>query len=390
MPLVPINVLLAENSLVTLEILQRILSGSADVKVVGIALNGQQALDLIPSTKPDVICTDLFMERMDGLELTRQVMAKYPRPILVISNAVQGKDTEMIARALQAGAVDVFPKPTTGLPSDYEKVKAALIHKIKVLAGVRVFMKPLRDPIREPIRDPMPKASASLNIPATKHPTATNLTVSVGAIANPSDRLMTQFKVLAIGASTGGPGAFEKILYRLPANFPIPVICAQHISEGFLEGLVNLLDSKCLLKVKIAQVGEFPQAGIIYFAPETQHLELDSHGQFIYSLGAQAREYCPSITMLFKSIARFYGKTCMGVLLTGMGNDGAEGLKAIFDTGGLTIAQDEQSSVIFGMPKEAIALGAAHYVLPLPDIAPFLLTQAQLERPKSPKTDKLR
>lgn len=365
MPPLPVKVLLVEDSPIALEILQRILSSSVDVKVVGVARNGKQALDLIPSAQPDVICTDLFMERMDGLELTRQVMAKYPRPILVISNAVQSKDSDNIFRLLQAGAVDVFPKPTTGLPSDYEKVKAALINKIKVLSGVRVFTKPLRD--LEP-----PKISVSPAIATAQFP----------PLVDPIAALKSQFKVLAIGASTGGPSAFEKILYRLPANFPMPVICAQHISEGFLEGLVNWLDTNCPLKVKIAQVGELPQPGIIYFAPETQHLELDSRGQFIYSPGTQARAYCPSITMLFKSIARFYGKTCMGVLLTGMGNDGAEGMKAIFDNQGLTIAQDESTSVIFGMPKEAIALGAARYVLPLQDIAPVLLTQAfsQLDR----------
>jgi len=362
----PVNVLLVEDSPIALEIIQRILSTSADIKVVGVARNGKQALDLIPSVKPDVICADMYMERMDGLELIRQVMAKYPRPILVISNAVQSSDTDNIFRLLQAGAVDVFPKPATGLPSDYEKVKAALINKIKVLSGVRVFTRPLKD-----LEPPKP-AIATIN--STKFLNSSQL--GSPPLVDPIAVLKSQFKVLAIGASTGGPSAFEKILCRLPANFPMPVICAQHISEGFLSGLVNWLDTNCPLKVKIAEVGELPQPGIIYFAPETQHLELDHRGKFVYAPSNQARPYCPSITMLFQSIARFYGRTCIGVLLTGMGNDGAEGMKAIFDNSGLTIAQDESSSIIFGMPKEAIALGAAQYVLPLADIAPFLLTQA--------------
>jgi two-component system, chemotaxis family, protein-glutamate methylesterase/glutaminase len=355
----PVNVLLVDDSPIALEILQRILSTSDDIKVVGVARNGKQALDLISSVKPDVICADMFMERMDGLELIRQVMAKYPRPILVISNAVKSSDTDNIFRLLQAGAVDVFPKPSTGLPSDYEKVKVALINKIKVLSGVRVFTRPLKD-----LEPPKPAT-----IPLSQFGSL--------PLVDEFAVLKSQFKVLAIGASTGGPGAFEKILYRLPANFPIPVICAQHISEGFLSGLVNWLDTNCPLKVKIAEVGELPQAGIIYFASETHHLELDIRGKFVYvPRSTQAQAYCPSITMLFQSIARFYGKTCIGVLLTGMGNDGAEGMKAIFDHSGLTIAQDESSSIIFGMPKEAIALGAARYVLSLSDIAPFLLTQA--------------
>ncbi len=356
MPSSPIKVLLVEDSPIALEILQRILSGSADVKVVGTAHDGKQALDMIPNTQPDVICVDLFMEKMDGLELTRQVMAKYPRPILAISNAVQSTDQDNIFRLLQAGAVDVFPKPKTGSPSDYEKVRTTLIDKIKVLSGVRVFTKPLRD-------------TGVAAKPAIA-------TVRTAPPINLRDISQNRFKVLAIGASTGGPNAFGKILSHFPNNFPMPVICAQHISEGFLEGFVNWLNVHCSLKVKIAQVGEIPQQGTIYFAPETQHLEIDSRGKFTYSKDIQANAYRPSITTLFKSIARFYGDTCMAVLLTGMGNDGAEGMKEICDAGGLTIAQDESSSVIFGMPKEAIALGAARYVLPLSDIASFLLSQA--------------
>jgi two-component system, chemotaxis family, protein-glutamate methylesterase/glutaminase len=354
-----VKVLLVEDSPIALEILQRILSSSADVTVVGTARDGKQALDMIPITQPDVICADLFMEKMDGLELTRQVMAKYPRPILVVSNAVKSTDQDNIFRLLQAGAVDVFPKPTTGSPSDYEKVKTALIDKIKVLSGVRVFTKPLRDP-------GLPKIAVSPAIATVKSSPPINL----------RDRSPHRFKVIAIGASTGGPNALGKILGQFPNNFPMPVICAQHISEGFLDGFVNWLNVHCSLKVKIAQVGEVPLQGIIYFAPETRHVEIDSRGKFIYSSNIQANAYCPSITTLFRSIARFYGDTCMAVLLTGMGSDGAEGMKAICDAGGLTIAQDESSSVIFGMPKEAIALGAARYVLPLPDIASFLLKQA--------------
>jgi two-component system, chemotaxis family, protein-glutamate methylesterase/glutaminase len=361
--MIPVKVLIVEDSPIALEILQRILSSSPDLKIVGTARNGKQALDLIPSTNPDVICVDFYMERMDGLELTRQVMAKYPRPILIVSNAVGSSNTDNIFRLLQAGAVDVFPKPSTGLPSEYEKVKAALINKIKVLSGVQVFTRPIKV-------DEIPKLASNplISSPLFSSKASPNV--------DPIAALKTKYKVLAIGASTGGPTAFEKILFRLPANFPMPVICAQHISEGFLEGMVNWLDTHCALKVKVAQVGDIPQLGTIYFAPEMRHLELDRNGSFIYADVSQARAYCPSITMLFKSIARFYGKNCIGVLLTGMGNDGAEGMKAIFDNEGLTIAQDESTSIIFGMPKEAIALGAAKYVLPIQDIAPFLISQA--------------
>ncbi len=154
----------------------------------------------------------------------------------------------------------------------------------------------------------------------------------------------------------------------------MPVICIQHISEGFLQGLLDWLASKCRLQVKIAQVGESPLPGIIYFPAEKKHLELDSQGRFTYSVFPPLDGHRPSVTVTFKSVANFYGRATAGVLLTGMGRDGAEGMRAIASTGGITIAQDEKSCVVFGMPKEAIALGAVKHILPLQEIAPLLLT----------------
>jgi two-component system chemotaxis response regulator CheB len=156
------------------------------------------------------------------------------------------------------------------------------------------------------------------------------------------------------------------------------VICIQHISEGFLQGLVDWLGFESKLPVKIAGFGEFPQAGIVYFPPEKRHLELDAQGRFIYSEAAREAGHCPSVTVTFKSVASFYGRGAAGVLLTGMGRDGAEGMLAIAQAGGLTIAQNEASCVVFGMPKEAIALGAAQHVLPVSAIAPLLLAKLKV------------
>ena len=183
---------------------------------------------------------------------------------------------------------------------------------------------------------------------------------------------------MAIGASTGGPQALYAIISKLPANFPVPVICVQHISEGFLQGLVKWLACESKMQVKIAGLGELPQAGIVYLPPEKRHLELDSHGRFIYSQADKFPGHCPSITVTFKSVAKFYGRTAASVLLTGMGRDGAEGMLAIAQLGGLTIAQDQATCVVFGMPKEAIALGAAQYVLPVSAIAPLLLAKLKI------------
>lgn len=350
----PIQVLLVEDSPVALEILDRLLSSSPDVKVVAKARNGKEALEIIPQVKPNVICTDLHMKEMNGLEFTKQVMATDPKPILVISNAVQKEDSQNIFQLLQAGAVDVFPKPSSGLASDYERVKRELIGKIKVLAGVTVFTK---------------RQANSTNI----H----NSTISIFQTLN-TGRLMdvtTSVRVVTIGASTGGPQALHKIFSQLPANFPVPVICTQHISVGFLKGLVDWLQSDCKLSVKIASAGESPLPGSIYFAPEKSHLELDATGRFNCASSVPVDGHCPSITVLFKSVAKFYGRATAGVLLTGMGKDGAAGMQAIAAIGGMTIAQDEKTSVVFGMAKEAIALGAAQQTLPIHEIAPFLLTK---------------
>lgn len=341
----PTSVLLVEDSPVALEILERLLSSSPDIKVVGKARNGQEALALIPKVQPKVICTDLHMKGMDGLEFTKQVMANDPRPILVISTSVQKEDIHTIFELLQAGAVDVFPKPSTGLASDYEQVKRDLIGKIRILSGVTVFTK---------------RQQPSVKAIEVNTPTAfTNITRSM--------------RVVAIGASTGGPQAVHKILAQLPADFPVPIICTQHISQGFLQGLVDWLASECKVKVKIAQVGESPLPGTVYFAPDKSHLELDAQGNFIYSSSLPVDGHCPSITVTFKSIAKFYGRAAAGVLLTGMGRDGAEGMRAIAQVGGITVAQDEKTCVVFGMPKEAIALHAVQHVLPIQEIAPVLL-----------------
>ena len=349
----PIKVLLVEDSPVALEILKRLLASSPEVTVVGTARNGQEALELMPLVQPAVICTDLHMKGMDGLEFTKQVMGSDPKPILVISTSVQKEDTHTIFQLLQAGAVDVFPKPNAGLASDYERVKRELVNKVKILAGVKVFTRRQQS--------------------ATTTETAKS---SQFATAGRVIDVTTPIRVVTIGASTGGPQALHKILAQLPSNFPVPVICTQHISEGFLQGLVDWLAAECKLKVKIAQVGEPPLPGTVYFAPERSHLELNAQGKFAYSTSSTPVDgHCPSVTVTFKSVANFYRHATAGILLTGMGRDGAAGMSAIASAGGMTIAQDEKSCIVFGMPKEAIALGAVKQVLPVQDIAAFLLTK---------------
>lgn len=375
MPRSRIRVLLVEDSPVALTIIKRILATSPEIEVVGEARTGREALALIPTCLPDVICTDLYMPQMNGVEFTREVMSKFPRPILVISAAVEEKDSDNVFQLLQAGAIDIFPKPGTGLPSDYEQAKQDLIGKIKLLSGVSVFTQHRRGRDGESGRVGDGEIG-TLNSKRATH-RAANKTQSPAPSPHapvPSSQSPVP-KVVVIGASTGGPQALHAILTNLPPSLPAPVICIQHISEGFLQGLVDWLAKSCQMPVKIAPPFELPRPGNIYFAPEQRHLELDSSGRFVYLNSPVVGGHRPSITVTFNSVAGFYGRSAVGILLTGMGRDGAEGMKAIAGVGGFTIAQDEASCVVFGMPREAIALGAAKSVLPINAIALRLLSR---------------
>jgi len=348
----PIRVLLVDDSFITLAILKRILATAPEIRVVGTANNGREALDVIPVLQPDVICTDLHMPGMDGLEFIRAVMEKFPRPILVVSVSVQKDQTTNIFQLLEAGAIDVMAKPRSMAVVGYGPDAQELIGKIKVLAGVVVIRKRRKEPytMAAPDKNNLPPIEAM--------PPA----------------------IIGIGASTGGPQAFQEILSHLPGDFPVPLLCVQHISEGFMQGLVDWLAGKCPLKIMIAVTGILPQPGTVYFPREGTHLVLDSQGRLECSSTPPYNGHRPSVSVTLKSLAQQYGKDAAGVLLTGMGRDGVDGMRAIAQAGGTTIAQDEESCTIFGMPKEAIAANAARYVLPLPKIAPTLLKLLNLDK----------
>jgi two-component system chemotaxis response regulator CheB len=340
-----IRVLLVDDSAIALHILQRLLSGFSDIQVIGTAANGKAALELVPALNPDVICTDLHMPGMDGLEFTRAVMNKYPRPILVVSVSVEA-DSPNVFRLLEAGAVDVYPKPRAILDADQEKLARELASKIRILAGVHVFRR----------------------AGAAKHAPTPLPRVSLPPHAS--------VRIVAIGASTGGPQALREILSHLPADFPAPVLCVQHIGGDFLSGMVSWLAEVSPLPVRKAAHGEVPQSGVVYFAAENAHLELDDDGRLSLTLSPPCDGHRPSATVTLRAAARRFGAGAVGVLLTGMGRDGAEGMADIAAAGGVTIAQDEASSIVYGMPGAAVALGAVQHVLPLEQIAPALTALA--------------
>ena len=342
-----ISVLLIDDSPLVLHILQRMLSRFPEIQVVGTAANGREALDLLPALNPDVICVDLHMPVMNGLEFVRAVMDDYPRPILVVSVSVE-PGSPNIFRLLEAGAVDILPKPRDILGANLDKLSNELASKIRILAGVRVFRRHNNvhgaKPAPKPAVMPRPQAPP---------------------------------RMVVIGASTGGPQALREILGNLPARFPLPVVCVQHIGSSFLAEMVMWLAEICPLPVRKATHGETPQASVVYFAPEDAHLEWDNNGgRFALSQAAPVDGHQPSVTVTMRAAASCFGAGAVGVLLTGMGRDGADGMVSIAAAGGITIAQDEASSVVYGMNKQAVELGAVQYILPLEQIAAALETLA--------------
>jgi two-component system chemotaxis response regulator CheB len=341
--------MLVDDSPLALAVIKRMLVSSPDIQVVGTAANGREALKLIPELQPAVICTDLMMPEMDGLELTREVMARFPRPILVISSTVRSHEPRSSYPVLEAGALEVAPKPAGETGIEYDRLTRELVSKIRILAGVRVFRRPAGVEAA-----PLLRCAEASRSPQSREPNA-------GAA-----------RVVVIGASTGGPMALRTILGALPRDYPLPVLCVQHISNGFLEGFLEWLGAQCRLQLRVGLSGEQPAPGAVYFPPESQHLELDSRGGLRISQKPPVDGHRPSVTAAMRSAAQCHGGGAAGVLLTGMGRDGADGLAEIARAGGLTVAQDEASCVVFGMPKEAIALHAARHVLPPPEIAKLL------------------
>ncbi len=342
-----ISVLLVDDSPIAIIVLKKMLLPFADIEVVGTAKDGVEALELIPRLCPQVICSDLHMPRMDGLQLTKEVMIRHPLPILVISVSVhQTQDDHNIFELLGAGAIDVFPKPRGGLSTFGKELSLELASKIRILSGVIPIRRHQAIQFRQNIAvDPF---------------------YSSGSVGG-------NIKLLIMGASTGGPQAFLTVLSELPKNFSVPVLCIQHISHGFLEEMVSWLNGNLSLSVKIAKPGERLLPGVVYFPPENQHIVFDYQGRVDVAAGHNNELHCPSIDVAFNSAAFCFRQALVGVLLTGMGRDGAQGLRAILDAGGYTIAQDESSCVVFGMPAQAIALSGVKEVLPLTLIASALI-----------------
>lgn len=340
-----VRVLIADDSLVAREMLATILGTDPDIEVVGQAKDGAEAVDMVERLRPDLVTMDIHMPKLDGLGATEKIMAYTPTPILVVSSSVYGEGIGRAFDALDLGALEVIKKPEPKDWAELDRIGREVIRRVKVLANVRVIthIKGRRTHERGGIVGP---------------------TVGAG---------VTTRSLVAIGSSTGGPSALLSVLGRLPADLPVPIVVAQHIADGFIPGLVSWLDAGCKLTVVAAENGQRVEPGIVYFAPTGQNMVLDG-GQLRFEAPGPGQLYIPSADTLFTSVARSHGKRAVGVILTGMGADGADGLKILRNTGAETIAQDEASCTVFGMPKAAIEIGAASQVLPLLGIAEAIET----------------
>lgn len=341
-----ISVLIVEDSPVVRDLLISILDSDPQIRVAGAVENGEEALREAKRLHPDLITMDVILPGMDGLEATRRIMEEVPTPILIVSAAWVSTEVEKTFRAIEAGALAVLEKPSASSVGIDVRARE-LIRAVKVMSEVKVVRRWARNS----------RGEAALTVPDD---------LDVGKV------VQQPFDVVAIGASTGGPTVLKTVLSGLPENFQAPILIVQHMTQGFIGGFADWLSRASHYPVSVAVNGQEIRPGHAYVAPDGLHMGVNGFGKIVLARGEPDHGLRPSVSHLFRSVLRAYGKNAAGVLLTGMGRDGAHELKAMKDKGMLTIAQSRESSVVFGMPGEAIGMNAASYILPPEKIARML------------------
>lgn len=332
-----IKVLIVDDSASVRLFLQEILTADPGIEVVGSAGDGEEALEAVARLRPDVITMDVHLPRMNGLVATRRLMETFPTPIVIVSASLDAEEVATTFHALQAGAVAAVARPAgPGYPEHAAEVKN-FVRTVKLMAEVKVVRR-------------WSQFSRELTRPAPAVPVTAPIPAPIRAVA--------------IGASAGGPLVIQTILAGLPHGFPVPLLIVQHMAPGFVAGFVEWLNLTSRLPVRLASHGELLQPGHAYVAPDGCHLEVTAGNRVSLRNATPVNGLCPSVSALFRSVAMVYDKEAIGVLLTGMGNDGAWELRVMRELGAVTIIQDQESSVIYGMPGEALKLKAAGHILP--------------------------
>ena len=342
-----IKVVIVEDSPVARELLTYILSSDPGMEVVGVAGNGVEALAVVARVRPDVITMDIHMPVMDGFEATRRIMETVPTPIVIVSASTTTSEVASTIRALEAGALAVVLRPAGMDHAAFEASEKELLRTVKLMSEIKVVR-------RIPRAAPEPAAA-----PARVAPEAPTV---------------VEIKLVAIGASVGGPTALKEILSGLPADFSAPILIVQHIAAGFATGFAEWLAGVSGLPVRLASHGEAPLPGHVYVAPDGVHMGVARGPVIVLSDHPPEQGLRPSVAYLFRCVAQVVGSGAVGVLLTGMGRDGADELQMMKERGAITVAQDKESSIVHGMPGAAIQLGAATHILPPEEIAALLVS----------------
>ena len=341
-----LRVLIVDDSPTACGLLAGILGSDPDIQIVGEAVNGAEAIQQTRDLRPDLVTMDVHMPNMDGYGATKEIMIHWPTPIVIVTASLGARDVAATMRALEAGALTVLEKPVGSSSPLFEAQARQLIATVKAMADVKV----VRHHRSPKSIEPIPSSASPRVAPRTG-----------------------RGRIIAIAASTGGPAALQTILSRLPAKLPVPIVIVQHISRGFITGLATWLGTVCKLDVRVARDGESLVPGAVYLAPEDRHLGVRSRATIALSDEPPVGGFRPAGTVLFESVAKVFGGETVAVILTGMGEDGVQGLHAVRKAGGAMIAQDEATSIVFGMPGVAIASGLADDILPIESIAGRLL-----------------
>lgn len=349
-----ITVLIVDDSAVVRQALHQIISSDPELEVLGTASDPFSAAKKIAEEVPDVITLDVEMPKMDGLTFLRKIMSQHPIPVVIISSLTE-TGTETGIKALEYGAVDIITKPQMNTRQFIEESQIRICDAIKAAANAKLKRRKITE---APLITPKLTADAILPAAAVKH-----------------SMIKTTEIVVAVGASTGGTEALSTFLQALPVDTP-GIVIVQHMPEKFTQSFANRLNDLCKITVKEAKDGESVLRGQALIAPGNYHMLLKRSGARYFvevKEGPLVNRHRPSVDVLFRSTASYAGSNAIGVIMTGMGDDGARGLLEMKEAGAKTVAQDEKSCVVFGMPKEAIKLGAADKILPLESIAPYIL-----------------
>ena len=329
--------------------LEWIFNQEAGMEVIGRVTNGKEAVNFVKRDKPDVITMDIEMPVMNGLEATRIIMENNPVPIVIVTASRNARETKMTMDALAAGALTLIEKPRGMQTMGSNQSAQAMITTTRIMAGVKVVTRKMK-PAKLPVPKIMPEITVNLRRKAV---------------------VLTDIRLIAIGVSTGGPAVLKEILSGLDTNFPLPIVVVQHIASGFIDGMIDWLNGELEIAVIAGKDGKKAEAGTVYFAPDGQHLTIDGMGKM--RMERNNGDYiCPSVAHLFGSLKDSFGKYAMAIILTGMGDDGAREMKMLYDLGAITIAQDKETSLIYGMPGEAVKLKGVTHSLRTSEIGSLL------------------